>query len=87
VCASATEGANALVRAVLSTLCQLRPHRPIIPYPYRTCFRGGFSRHIVPGYDRIVPPGRADRRVPRTLQICNLHLGDGETMIRPEHFI
>jgi hypothetical protein len=85
----------------------------------------------VPGYDRIVPPGRADRRVPeirhlnghrkrslcfseifydgakierlvrerskkwlihldvdlRTLQICNLHLGDRETMIRPEHFI
>ena len=41
------------------------------------------SKHLVPGYDRIVPPGRTDRR---TFQICNLHLGDRETMIRPEHF-
>jgi hypothetical protein len=31
---------------------------PIIPYPTGRFFRGGFPRHFVPGYDRIVPPGR-----------------------------
>ena len=30
---------------------------PIIPYPTGRFFRGGFSRHFVPGYDQPVPPG------------------------------
>jgi hypothetical protein len=29
-------------------------------------FRGTLSRHFVPGYDRVVPPGRASRRFATT---------------------
>ena len=60
--------------------------RSIIPYPTGRCFRGGLFQVLRAsglGYDHIVPRLAARR----TLQICNLHPGDRETMIRPEHFI
>src|ERR1700744_3111880 len=33
---------------------------PNIPYPTGRFVRGTFSRHFVPGYDRVVPTGRRD---------------------------
>jgi hypothetical protein len=30
----------------------------IIPYPTGRSFRGGYPRHFVPGYDRVVPLGQ-----------------------------
>jgi hypothetical protein len=38
--------------------------RPIIPYPTGRSFEGRFPRHFVPGYDRTVPPGQAEKGVP-----------------------